>query len=236
MTSSRCYGTKGSPQASFVVPTFNSARTIDACLASIVAQRDARVELIVVDNHSTDGTVELAQSWTPSVETFGPERCAQRNHGARVAAGDTIIFVDSDMVLEPNVAREALEVLDQDQALGSLVIPERAFGSGPWIGARRLEKDSYVGDASVEAARVFRRAAFDQVGGYDEALLAAEDWDLADRVVGTGWSTSRVTSVAWHDEGRISLGVMFAKKRYYGATYGAYRRRRQQGRSIGVGR
>ena len=224
------------PAVSFVVPTHNSARTIDACLESIVGQSDVEAELVVIDNHSTDRTVELSQAWTQTIETLGPERCAQRNWGAQLTSAEVIIFIDSDMVLDPGIARSALEAFERDRALGAIVIPERSFGSGPWIGTRRLEKDTYLGDPEVEAARIFRRDVFQAVGRYDEALVAGEDWDLADRVVGAGYHIGRVASVVWHDEGRISLRESFAKKRYYGRTFGSYRARQGQRRSVGLRR
>lgn len=206
----------------FVVPTRNSGRTIAACLESISHQRNANVEIIVVDNHSSDTTVEIARRWADQVHTFGPERCTQRNYGASKATSEVVAFIDSDMVLEMGVAAQAHEAFEADATLSALVIPEQAFGSGPWIGARRLEKQAYLGDASVEAARIFGTDAFWAVGGYDETLIAAEDWDLADRVARTGHGVGRISAAAWHDEGRISLPDAFAKKRYYGRTCASY--------------
>jgi len=89
---------------SFVVPTRDSARTLDACLRSLRAQTHPDVEVIVVDNQSTDGTAEIARRHADQVVAWGPERSAQRNKGTACAAGDVVVFVDSDMVLEPHVA------------------------------------------------------------------------------------------------------------------------------------
>ncbi|MHB1800287.1 MAG: glycosyltransferase family 2 protein [Actinomycetes bacterium] len=201
---------------SVVVPTLNSARTVEACLRSVRAQTWTSVELIVVDNSSQDATVEIARSLADRVETWGPERSAQRNRGWRLSHGAIVAFIDSDMVLEPEVLAEAVDVFTDHADTGVLVIPELACGVGFLASCRALEKELYVGDANVEAGRLFRREALHAVGGYDEALVAGEDWDLADRVVAAGWRTGRVSSVVWHDEGRISLRRAFQKKRYYG--------------------
>jgi glycosyltransferase involved in cell wall biosynthesis len=203
-------------RVSVVVPTRNSGRTLDACLASIRAQDHPDLELLVVDNDSSDDTLAIARRHAHRVECHGPERSAQRNHGTRVASGDVVMFVDSDMVLDRTVVSEAVAVLDRDRTVGAIIVDEVAVGEGWFVRCRVLEKELCVGDPSVEAGRVFRRAAVDAVGGYDESLYACEDWDLADRVAAQGWSVGRVQARIRHDEGRISLPATFGKKRYYG--------------------
>lgn len=206
---------------SVVVPTRNSGRTIAACLKSIRAQHHKAVEVIVVDNRSTDGTREIAAALADRVVLGGPERSAQRNEGARVATGGVLVFLDSDMVVEPGVAGEAA-ALTRRPATGAAVIPERSFGRGFWAACRTLEKELYLGDVSVEAARVFRRDAFEAAGGYDETLTGPEDFDLPDRVARLGWDIGRTTAIVWHDEGRVELGAVFRKKRYYGQGLSRY--------------
>src|ERR1700733_4303935 len=85
---------------SVVVTTRNSGQTLEACLRSIRRQAYEPTELVVVDNHSTDGTVEIARRYADHVATIGPERSAQRNHGATLASGALLLFIDADMVLD----------------------------------------------------------------------------------------------------------------------------------------
>lgn len=201
---------------SVIVPTRNSERTLLACLTSIRAQSYTGVELIVVDNSSTDDTPRIAADLADRVATWGPERSAQRNRGERLASGDFLYFCDSDMRLEPDVVAQAVAIFTAEHEVGAIVVPELSFGEGFWAGCRSLEKRLYLGDRSVEAARIFRRAAFQATGGYDEEMTGGEDYDLPDAIALAGWGTARTTSVAWHDEGRVQLRVVFAKKRYYG--------------------
>nr|WP_164717242.1 glycosyltransferase family A protein [Actinomadura sp. J1-007] len=212
------------PRVTVVVPTRNSARTLERCLASVRAQTRP-VELIVVDNGSSDATRAIAEAHADAVLDHGPERSAQRNLGWREGAGGLVAFVDSDMVLEPGVAAEAEALFDADAGLGALVIPELSFGEGFLAACRVREKRSYLGDPTVEAARIFRRTALERAGGYDEGLSAFEDWDLADRVAAEGFGVGRVASVVWHDEGRITLRGAYRKRRYYGRWLPAYRAR-----------
>ena len=208
---------------SFVVPTRNSARTIAACVLSLRQQSYADVEIVVVDNESTDGTAERAEAaGADRVVVAGPERCAQRNRGARESSGDIVVFIDSDMVLEPAIAAQIVEQFELHPHLGALIIPERSFGDGFWTKCRVLEKSLYVGNESVEAARAFRREVFEAVGGWNENLTAAEDWDLDDRIRAHGTIVGRVDAFIWHDEGKLRLRGTFGKKRYYGQWIAAY--------------
>jgi glycosyltransferase involved in cell wall biosynthesis len=202
-------------RVSVVVPTRNSERTIERCLRSVRHQSAAVVELVVVDNDSGDGTAAIAAAIADVVVRAGPERSAQRNLGASVASGDTLLFVDADMVLETGVCAEVAALVADGAA--AVVVPERSFGDGFWARCKALEKQVVLGDPAVEAARGFTRAAFESVGGYDESLTACEDWDLADRLTAaTGAVPTRTGACIWHDEGRLGLTDTFDKKRYYG--------------------
>jgi glycosyltransferase involved in cell wall biosynthesis len=209
---------------SFVVPTKNSARTIAACVRSLRQQHHSDVEVILVDNHSTDRTVQLAAEFVDRTIIAGPERCAQRNIGAASATGDIVVFIDSDMVLEPSIAGEVAELIGRGD-LDALVLPEQAFGENFFARCRGLEKRLYLGDPSVEAARAFRRALFDQVGGWDETLTAGEDWDLSDRLRAAGARFGRTIGQVWHDEGTVKLLGQFKKKKYYGVWVSEFVRR-----------
>ncbi|WP_199512055.1 glycosyltransferase family 2 protein [Nucisporomicrobium flavum] len=206
---------------SFVVPTRNSARTLDACLASLRTQTHPDVEVLVVDNGSTDATTEIAARHADQVLQWGPERSAQRNHGTDRSTGDVVVFIDSDMVLEPHIATQIHDRFTARPEVGALIIPERSFGDGFLARCRQLEKHLYVGDEAVESPRAFRREIIDKLGGWDEKLTAAEDWDLADRTREVT-TVGRVTAWIWHDEGHIKLRATFAKKRYYGRWIDQY--------------
>lgn len=207
---------------SVIVPTRNSARTLGACLASIARQTYRDVETIVVDNDSSDDTRQTAARYECSVLVIGPERSAQRNHGARHANGSHLLFVDSDMVLEPSVVADCAAAARSGAT--AAIIPEVSFGDGFWAQCKRLERSCYVGDDDIEAARFYERELFGRLGGFDERLNGPEDWDLSRRAASAGARIVRVPSVIWHDEGRLELGALLRKKFRYGKSYPAYRR------------
>jgi len=211
------------PLVSVVVPTRNSGRTIEACLVSIRGQTVHGIEVVVVDNGSTDNTVEIARKYADRVQAGGPERSAQRNLGARLATGQYLLFIDSDMVLERNVVAECIEA-SSPPVYPPVVIPEVTIGEGFWSRCRTLERNCYQGDNLVEAARFFSRTVFQEHGGYDEGLTGPEDWDLSLRA-SRGRPPSRIRSKIFHDEGRVRLVALLAKKRYYAASFPAYWRK-----------
>src|ERR1022692_5165255 len=97
--------TRADQLVSVIVPTKNSAVTLEACLKSIKEQIYYPIELIVVDNHSSDATREIARQFTDKVFVKGPERSAQRNYGAASASGRYLLMVDSDMELDRKVVK-----------------------------------------------------------------------------------------------------------------------------------
>jgi glycosyltransferase involved in cell wall biosynthesis len=210
-------------RVSVVVPTRNAARTLAACLESIGAQTHRDLEVLVVDNGSTDETQEIAERLSDVVLLAGPERSAQRNRGARVATGASLLFVDSDMILGPHVVTECVELAVAGSE--AVVVPEESFGVGFWARCKALERSCYVGDTSIEAARFFTREMFERAGGYDETLMGTEDWDLHERVSQAGARVGRTAANIWHDEGRLELDELLAKKFRYGKTLGRYRRK-----------
>lgn len=218
---------KLNPLVTVIVPTRNSARTLESCLASIRAQLYDRIELIVVDNQSTDETLEIARRYCDIVESFGPERSAQRNRGARLGRGEYVLFIDSDMRLAPGVVSECVDAIRSSSA-PAVIIPEESVGEGFLANCRALERSCYVGDDTIEGARFFTRADFERALGFDENLVAMEDWDLSTRVA-AGRRLPRIRSYITHDEGRLRLGAVLAKKRYYSAS--ALQYWRKHGRS-----
>lgn len=206
-------------RVSIIIPTKDNQRTIAACVASARAQR-GDVEVVVVDNRSTDATVHLAhRHGADQVLVAGPERSAQRNAGFESTTGEFVVFIDSDMVLDEGLAADVRDVFATDTRLGAAVLPETSFGEGYLAACRALEKRLYLGDPSAEAARAFRSAVLDTVGGYTERYFAFEDYELADRVRAAGWRIGRTGRGVRHDEGRVSLRALWRKKRYYGSQW-----------------
>ena len=211
---------------SVIVTTRNSGQTLEPCLRSIRAQTHAATELVVVDNHSSDDTLEIANRYSDTVAAIGPERSAQRNHGALLATGDLLLFIDADMVLDPHVVAEGSRLLTD--GVPAVIIPEETVGEGFWTACRALERGCYNGDDTIEAARFYTRAAFADAGGFDAQLNGGEDWDLSRRVA-RGRRLPRTRAIIHHDEGRTRLRTVYRKRRYYAPGYLAFARKHGRG-------
>lgn len=203
------------PLVSVVVPTRNNARTLAACLRSIRAQDHPAVELIVVDNHSTDGTAEIAREWAHRVIVAGPERSAQRNLGAHAGAGEYVLWIDSDMVLRPRVVSDAVATALATGA-AAVAVPETSVGAGFWVACRALERSCYVDEPRLAYPRLVLRSALLGVGGFDESLAGTEDMDLRFRLEEAGFTVSLATEFIDHDEGHLTPWGVAAKRAYYG--------------------
>ena len=213
------------PLVSVIIPTKNSSATLVACLESLREQSYPNIEIVVVDNFSIDDTRLIAERYTEHVFQAGPERSAQRNFGAARASGEYLLFPDSDMVLGKNIVRDCIrETLDDPEVLG-VVIPEESFGIGFWSECRRLERLFYQGVPWLEAARFFRKSAFEEMGGYDLRNTGTEDFDLPQRIkaVHGDASISRIDELVYHDEQKRSLFTACRTNYYYGHGLDAYR-------------
>jgi len=199
------------PSVTVVVPTKNAARTLPRCLESLRAQTYPH-RTVVVDNGSTDGTVEIAGLGADLVLSAGPERSAQRNLGARSWPAEVVGFIDADMIVPPTVVEEAVAAIGA--GAGSVIVPERTVGSGFWVQVRAFERSFYAGSDAIEAARFFKWDVFDRAGGFDEDLTGPEDRDLSESARSLA-PVARVTAVIDHDEGSISYWEACRKKAYY---------------------
>ncbi len=149
--------TKMLPIVSIIITTKNSAKTIEPLLLSIKKQSYQNVETIVVDNQSSDRTCQISRKFTDKVFQKGPERSAQRNYGGAKSRGKYLFFLDSDMVLTPNVVSECVQVFKgkENGRIGGVIVPEKSFGDGFWAKVKAFEREINQGESYFEAARFF---------------------------------------------------------------------------------
>jgi len=211
------------PLVSVVVPTRNAGRTIDACLRSIRAQTWPALELIVVDNHSTDGTWQIAERHADLALRGGPERSAQRNLGIAHAAGEWVLYIDADMELAPDVVERAVGAGTAAGAVG-VAIPEESVGAGFWTRCRTLERRCLQGEPALRWPRLIRAGYLRASGGFALWLTGTEDAELHHRMLADGAAVVLSDGLILHDEGRLTLGGLLRKRFYYGKGLLAYRR------------
>lgn len=205
------------PLVTVIITTKNEEKNIGRCLRSIFNQTypQEKMEVIVVDNFSEDGTAEIAKKFPIKFFQKKPERHVQRNFGVTKSQGKYLMFIDADMELDEGLVKEAVEKCE-GEGFGALILPERGAGEGFWAKCQVLEKRCYLGDELMETPNRFvRKDVYQQVGGYDRELIAGEDFDLGDRVRRASVKVGRTSAFITHYE-TTSLWRLLKKKYYYG--------------------
>jgi GT2 family glycosyltransferase len=211
------------PLVSVVVPTRNAGRTIETCLRSVRAQTWPALELIVVDNGSTDATWAVAERLADLALRGGPERSAQRNLGIDHAAGEWVCYVDADMELGRDVVERAVRAGLAAGAVG-VAIPEESVGPGFWTRCRTLERRCLRDEPDLLWPRLIRTGYLRGTGGFALWLTGTEDAELHRRMVAHGAPIAQAGGLILHHEGRLTLGGLARKRFYYGRGLLAYRR------------
>jgi glycosyltransferase involved in cell wall biosynthesis len=181
----------GSPAVSIVVPTFNHAQFLHQALASVIAQTFQNWEAIIVNNFSTDDTINI-------VESFGEKRfrlinfhnngviAASRNEGIRLSNGSVIAFLDSDDLWYPNKLEHCMPAFDahadvvcHGEYWVSDGMQQRQILYGPQKNAQ-YSKLLYRGNCVSTSATLVRKDLLIEVGGFsvDLEYITAEDYDL----------------------------------------------------------
>lgn len=186
------------PKFSVVLPTYNRAYVVEEAIRSVLQQTYRDFELIVVDDNSTDDTLELLESIASSdgrmhvvSNTRTKGAAGARNMGIGLAAGEWLCQIDSDDLWSPDLLAKLAGVISEardtigvvygwtnvvDSATGEVIRRAQAREAG-FTYPRMLEEHFFYHGAAAFRLDVVRR-----VGGYDESLLANEDTDFQARV------------------------------------------------------
>jgi glycosyltransferase involved in cell wall biosynthesis len=178
---------------SVIIPCYNQAHFLGEAIESLLGQTYSNVEVIVVNDGSTDDTVEVAARY-PGVRCLSQKNqglSAARNAGIRASQGGYLVFLDADDRLRPEALETGVEYLRR--------FPECAFVYGrhqliavdgsplPTLQEPTVEgdhylallRDNYIG---MHATVMYRRAVFDAVGDFNAGFRACEDYDLYLRI------------------------------------------------------
>jgi Glycosyl transferase family 2 len=177
----------GRPLVSVVIPCFNLGAYLDEAVQSVLAQTVTDLEILVVDDGSTDPDTTLllsAASW-PRTRVFRTDNrglARARNFLIGHAQGEFLCALDADDKLHPTYLENTLNAFQQDPGLTFVSSRLQMFGEENRVTPDDLRCDlpTLLVDCPVYCAALTRRAAVVAVGGYDEHMPAQgnEDWDL----------------------------------------------------------
>ncbi|HLH42987.1 MAG TPA: glycosyltransferase family A protein [Bryobacteraceae bacterium] len=163
---------------SVIIPAYNAGRVVGRAIESALAQTLPPLEIVVVDDGSSDDTAAVAERYGAKVRVLrqanaGP--AAARNRGARAAAGEWLAFLDSDDAWLPRKLERQLAHVGSPR-VGLVCCLTNGSVSTDRITLESLWEYNYIGMSGV----LVRRAAFDEVGGFDEdpGLISVEDYNL----------------------------------------------------------
>ena len=215
---------------SVLIPAYNEARVIEASVRRVLSSEEVRLEVIVIDDGSADGTgdiVEAAFPGEPRVRLLRLEnggKAEALNRGLEFATGEVIVALDADTQFEPTtIARLTRWFADGEigAVAGNAKVGNRVNLVTKWqaveyVTAQNLERralDRFDAITVVPGAvGAWRRAALDMVGGYPHDTLA-EDQDLTIAIQRAGWLVEYdVDAVAW-TEAPETFGSL-AKQRF----------------------
>lgn len=191
-------------KVSVIIPAYNAAATLGECLDSVIASDYASMEIIVVDDGSTDATFQIAADYALRdsrvrvVQQTNAGVCKARNHAVSVSTGLYIMPVDADDMIMPGLISVAAAVLDANADVK--VVQPRAEFFGARSGEWRLPPYSpglLARRNIIPATSMFRRADWVRVNGYCEEIIAREDWDFWISVLKDGGRVVRTEDVMY---------------------------------------
>jgi len=229
---------------SVVIPAFNSERTLERCIASVIDAFPANKEIIVIDDASTDSTPRIASQFPVKLLRHRSRSgsTVARNDGLKLSKGEFVAFVDSDCILMKDSLKNVLLVLIENQAggVGGVALPlkstlvsdsytVRLFGRSS-IETRIREIDS-IGTGFV----VYPRKLLMRLGGFDGSYFyGGEDYDLSLRIRKAGYKLFLAPSAKVYHDHPTTLQKLAKKWFSYGSTFFEVCRRNHLKREIAL--
>ena len=181
----------GRPLVSVLIGAFDAERYLGEAIDSVLAQSYRPLELIVVDDGSTDGTARVAESYGPGVVSVRQENAgngAARNRAVELASGALLAFLDADDRFLPGKLERQWDALAADPALDVVFGHVREFVSPELTEEERtsVRAPAPEGPWTAPNLMLIRRAAFDRVGPFSETLRVGVTVDWYARALEAG--------------------------------------------------
>ena len=210
---------------SVVIPAFNEEANIEKSLQALEQQLlpKGRFEVIVVDNGSTDSTVAAANRFKTRlplqvVTKTGVKISAVRNHGAGLATGEVLAFLDADCIPPRTWLENSLTFANENNIWGAhYLVPLNATWVGKvWFDYQATEQEGPVSFIPGSNLFIYRKV-FETIGGFGESLETSEDVELSHRAKNHGMQVIAYPALAVFHEGTPrTLGHFYRQNRWHG--------------------
>jgi glycosyltransferase involved in cell wall biosynthesis len=230
---------------SVIVPCYNNASYITETIDSILKQDYPSIETIIVNDGSTDNSEIviknlISQNTTRDIKYIsqfnsGPSNA--RNTGAKLATGKYLLFLDGDDIIHPTYLSKCAKILENRSDI-NIVYSDSEFFDGKQGKWKLPQYDStrMLYENCVHISAVIERSVFDSVGGFDENLHYAEDWELWLRIGAQKCGFYKIPEALFYyrkrkdkssitDKANDGLLAELARLQIYTKHYGLYRRK-----------
>jgi glycosyltransferase involved in cell wall biosynthesis len=177
------------PMVSVIIPSYNAAPFVGQAISSVLASSGVAIEVIVVDDGSSDGTWQVLEGFGERLRKFRAERGGAyraRNLGAEVARGQWLAFLDADDDWLPGKLRAQLAMADDD---AGLIYTDR-LNFGDVSRVKELQSDSVtlsegdvfepllLGNFITLSSVLMRKSWFERLAGFATERRGVQDWDM----------------------------------------------------------
>lgn len=184
-------------KVSVIVPCYNAAMTLPTCLEAIINSDYENYELIVVDDASTDSSLQIARKYSNKVLEIKENRGVSnaRNQGAREASGEILLFVDSDIIIKKDTISRLIEGFScPDNMVYQGVHSKRPANPGFGSSYIALEwhfnmthnlRDGNIAECFFAECGAIRRDLFWEISGFDEGFKSSggEEFEISQRIM-----------------------------------------------------
>lgn len=229
---------KQPPLISVIIVNYNGKDLLEACLQSIRSQSFQNLEIIVIDNSSTDGSVEFIKSAHPDVKIISLQKNigfgGANNEGLKEACGTYVMLLNNDTEADRECIKNLFEVMEAhpeagicaskmivygqgviDSAGDGLSSNLKCYKRGEGLSSNLYSTTEYVFGACAGAA-LYRKKMIEQIGFFDESFfLIHEDSDLNCRAQIAGWKVLYVPCAVVHHKVRSTIRHMSDTAIYY---------------------
>ena len=208
---------------SVIIPSYNEAGQIKRCIESVKANKDIRIpfEILVVDNESTDETVEIVKRLGVKViENTAGTISTLRNVGAAATSGQILAFLDADMIVSKVWLQKAWEYFNQGFQ-GALGFVDSVPNTAGWIGKTwgnrlRLNRPNIIEVDFLPSRNIcINRHVFEKINGFNERLITGEDKNLTFKVLQAGFKVISVPDILIIHLGYERSLLEFIKKEFW---------------------
>lgn len=211
---------------SVIIPTYNEKKVLERCIESLGAQTLTDFEIIVVDDGSSDGTLQILKNLKRSISSFRFIRQnhlgagAARNSGAKISKGQILVFVDADMTFDKNFLAKLVDPIEQGRHRGTFSKEEFvANGGSVWAKCWSLNEGWEEGRRHPKGypdhQKVFRailKSEFERVGGFTPGGYN-DDWSLSEKV---GYEAIDAPGAVFYHKNPDSLSEIFRHAMWVG--------------------